>query len=88
MGKKNKLSNLHDHLFEQLERLNDDELKGKDLEDEIQRAGAMAGVAKQIINTGSLALKAQKALAEGQILTEDVPDILSIEEKPQLKVIK
>ena len=87
MGKKNKLSNLHDHLFEQLERLNDDDLKGDDLEAEIERAAAMSGVAKQIINVGSLALKSQKALAEGQLLTDNVPDILSLEDKSGVKEI-
>jgi hypothetical protein len=47
---RNKLTDLNDHLFEQLERLNSDELKGKELEEEIKRAKAMSQVATQIVN--------------------------------------
>ena len=55
---KNKMSDLHNHLFEQLERLNDDDLKGEDLSQEIKRANAMSQIAMQIISNGNLVLKA------------------------------
>jgi hypothetical protein len=57
---KNKLSDLNNHLFEQLEWLNDDDLKGDDLHQEINRAQAMCGVAGQIISNGRLVLDAAK----------------------------
>ena len=63
-GTKNKLSNLNDHLFEQIERLNDDELKGDDLTTEISRTQAMCAVAQQIIAGGRLVLDATKAADE------------------------
>ena len=71
MSKKNKLGDLNDHLFMQLEKLNDDDLKGDKLNQEIQRAHAMTGVAKQIINSGALALKAKKVVADGGFSVED-----------------
>ena len=57
---KNKLTDLNDHLFMALERLNDEGLAEAELYQEIDRAKAIAGVAAQIINNGQLVLKAQK----------------------------
>ena len=57
---KNKLVDLNNHLFEQLERLNDNDLKGENLQEEIQRAKAMSDIAKNIIDNGNLVLSATK----------------------------
>ena len=61
---KNKLTDLNDHLFMALERLNDEEITEAELYQEIDRAKAIAGVAAQIINTGQLVLEAQKLKKE------------------------
>ena len=61
---KNKLSDLNNHLFAEIERLGDEELKGSELEREIERARAIAGIAAQIIANGSLALKAERFKAD------------------------
>lgn len=58
---KNKLIDLNNHLFAQLERLNDETLKGDALAEEITRAEAISEVAEQIIATGSLALRGYQA---------------------------
>ena len=77
MGTKNKLVDLNNHLFEELERLNDEELKGEALQEERERAKAMANIAQTIINNGELALKAQKHFDEyGK--ADHIPDILQI----------
>lgn len=54
------LKNLNDHLFEELERLNDDSLKGDELSAEEERAKSMALIATKIIDNAELALKAIK----------------------------
>jgi hypothetical protein len=64
---KNKLIRLNNHLFEQLERLNDADLKSEELQEEMSRAKAITGVANQIINNARLVFEATKALSEGLI---------------------
>ncbi|MGF6367220.1 hypothetical protein M2454_003085 [Aequitasia blattaphilus] len=64
MGIKNTLTDLNNHLFEQMERLNDDSLTGEELEREIMRGDAMQKIAKTVIDNGSLALQAKKHLDE------------------------
>ena len=61
---KNTLADLNNHLFAQLERLGDEELKGEELEEEIARSKAVTGVATQIINNGNLVLKARQQQKE------------------------
>lgn len=58
---KNKLSDLNNHLFAQLERLGDEDLIGDKLAEEINRAKAVTDVAQQIISNGTLVLKAKIA---------------------------
>ena len=61
---KNKIQDLNDHLFAQLERLNDEDLTPEDLEKEIQRSKAVTAVSNQIINNAKLALDATKLQVE------------------------
>ncbi|WP_320175768.1 hypothetical protein [Maridesulfovibrio sp.] len=61
---KNTLADLNNHLFEQLERLNDDEVTGDKLNEEVKRAGAMTTISKEIIANGRLALDAAKTRQE------------------------
>lgn len=55
----NKLSDLNNHLFAQLERLGDEELSGERLAEEIARSKAVTDLAQQIIAGGALILKAK-----------------------------
>jgi len=57
---KNTLGDLNNHLFAQLERLGDEEIKGDSLAEEIERAKAITQVSTQIISNGKLVLDAIK----------------------------
>lgn len=61
---KNKLSDLNNHLFAQLERLSDEELTAEQIEIEVKRADAIVSVADQIARGAELQLKAVKILAD------------------------
>lgn len=56
----NKLSDLNNYLFAEIERLSDEELNEDELKSEIDRARAITSVSKQIIENGALALRAEK----------------------------
>lgn len=60
---KNKLSDLNNHLFAQLERLGEESLSGEQIADEVKRAQAISDVADQIIRNADLQLKAANLLA-------------------------
>lgn len=57
---RNTLGDLNNLLFAELERLNDEELVGDDLKEEINRATAMSKVSNNVIANGKLVLEAEK----------------------------
>ncbi|HAS4952606.1 TPA: hypothetical protein I7D81_002194 [Vibrio cholerae] len=71
---KNKLSDLNNHLLSQLERLSDEDLKGDDLKEEIERSKAVKAIAQEIISGGKLALEAQLELGG----VKSAPEMLEV----------
>lgn len=61
---KNKLSDLNDHLFAQLERLSDEDLTAEQIEQESKRGEALVNVADQIIRNAELTFKAATFVAQ------------------------
>lgn len=76
---KNTLGDLNNHLFAQLEKLNDEDLNGEALDAEIRRTEAMAKISEQIIKTGELQFKAMQHMDEyGYERTKAVPEMLEV----------
>lgn len=73
---RNTLTDLNNHLFAQLERLSDEDLKGEELKEELQRSSAVSKVAQNIINNGSLVLQAQKFKDEKSDAESEIPKLL------------
>lgn len=61
---RNKLTDLNNYLFEQIERINDDSLTPEQLEKEMTRAEAVSKIANVIVQNGKLQLDACKFAAE------------------------
>lgn len=61
---KNKLIDLNNHLFEQLERLSDEELTPEQLSKEIIRTDAIVKVSTQLINNANTVLRGAELVAE------------------------
>lgn len=57
---RNKLTDLNNHLFAQLERLNDEEKFGDELKEEIHRSKAVSDIASKIVDNARVQLDAMK----------------------------
>jgi len=60
----NKLSDLNNHLFMQLERLGDESLTPEELAQEIKRSQAIGGISKNIIENANLVYQAKRTSLE------------------------
>ena len=69
---KNTLVDLQNHLFELLETINDQDLKGDDLDQEIKRSLAANELAKTMVQNGALMVKAADTLY-GLHVSDDLP---------------
>lgn len=69
----NKLTDLNNHLFAQMERLSDEDLTGEQLQNEIDRARAITSISSQIIQNGALALKAEQFKSERMDVDSKLP---------------
>jgi hypothetical protein len=73
---KNRLSDLNNHLFAQLERLSEEDLSEEHLANEVKRSGAIVQISDQITSNADLQLKAAKLYAEhGDAVLSHLPQI-------------
>lgn len=61
---KNKLTDLNNHLFAQLERLGEDNLTTEDIEREMKRTESIVQLSEQIIDNAQVSLAAAKLIAD------------------------
>jgi hypothetical protein len=70
-----------ENLFENVvvendQRLSDEDIKGEQLTDEINRSKAITSIASQIIANGSLVLEAKKMMSDGMVPDDKLPKML------------
>lgn len=61
---KNKIVDLNNHLFAQLERLGDEGLSIEEIDRECKRAEAIVAVSEQVIRSATVTLKAAELIAQ------------------------
>ncbi len=76
---KNKLSDVKNHLFAALERLNDEDMSAEEVKAECDRAKAIASVAKQIVEIDRMALQALRMVHNGDASSNEVSNFIQIE---------
>ena len=77
---KNKLVDLNDHLFAQLERLGNEDITPEELAKEIDRSKAINSVAKSIIDNASMSLEGAKLIYENRSGTQPIPTQFQLKE--------
>jgi hypothetical protein len=71
------ITDLNQHLFDQMGRLSNGDLKGEELKQEIERSKAISSVAKDIIGSGRLALDAERHVSS-EMRQKKLPALLAI----------
>lgn len=68
---KNKLTDLNNHLFAELERLGDEDLTGDELKEELNRAKGIAVISGQVIKNANTMLSAARFFDDH--MNDDIP---------------
>lgn len=61
---RNKMSDLRDHMFAALERLNDEELSTEKLQEEIQKAKSIASIGSVLVNSAKVEIDYLKSTGQ------------------------
>ena len=83
---KNRLSDLNNHLFAQLERLSDEELTSEQVGQEVERAKAIVSVSDQIVGAAAMQFKAAELVARhGRGVSDMIPESMAGRQIEHLK---
>lgn len=74
----NTLEDLNAHLFEQLKRLSNKDLKGEELKEEVFRSKAVSAIAKDIVSSGNLVLQATRLMDDRMDADLKLPKMLEV----------
>ena len=85
---KNRLIDLNNHLFTQLERLTAENMTSEQIEVEVKRSDAIVAVSEQVIKTSDLTLKAAHLVANhGDRIKNMLPTVFRAHETIDAKAI-
>lgn len=81
---RNSLGDLNDYLFEQIERVNDDGLTGKELDEQLKKSKAVVEIGKTIVQNANVVLRAAIA---SQVDLVQVPETIVNKEQKRICAI-
>lgn len=74
---KNKLSDLTNHLYAQIERLSDERLSAEEIDKECKRGEAISKLAGNVIAVANVSVNALRLVANGMVSKNDLPLMLT-----------
>lgn len=81
----NNLSDLNNHLFAQLELLENGELSEKDLDLELKKSKAITQISSQILNIARLQIAAINTAESCGLCNEEMPALIAIKDSRTVK---
>ncbi len=84
----NNLSDLNNHLFAQLELLNNGELSNEELEKEIKKTKAMTSISSQILKVASIQISAIKTAKQCGLMNQDMPSLIATKDSKNAELEK
>lgn len=84
----NNLSDLNNHLFEQLELLSSGELSNEELEKEIKKTKAMTSISSQILKVASIQISAIKTAEQCGLMNQDMPSLIATKDSKNAELEK
>lgn len=75
---KNKLTDLNNHLFAQLERLGEEGLNEDQIKSEVTRSKAICGIASQVVKSAKVTIDAMKLVSDGNYPINEVPKLIGL----------
>ena len=84
----NNLSDLNNHLFEQLELLSSGKLSNERLEKEIKKTKAMTSISSQILKIASIQISAIKTAEQCGLMNQDMPSLIATKDSKNAELEK
>ena len=75
---RNKLSDLNNHLFAQLERLGEEDLTVEEIHKEVSRGKSICHLASSVIKNAKMQIDAMKLVAHGEYTVNELPELIGM----------
>ena len=82
---KNKLSDLNNHLFAQLERLGEEDLTIEEIHKEVERGKTISMLASTVIKSAKITIDSMRLVAHGEYTVNELPEMIGMSPRQKPK---